>query len=170
METSAVTKRRWVHPVDLALSVAILSACAYVYYLTANFEEMSPLFVDNLPPQWFPRLLLWVIAFLALLMPFEHAVRVARGGSGMDGERKNTVKPIAYITVATMLVIVSVSQLLGTFLTLLAACLVLPPLWGERRWRLVAAFGIGFPIVVALLFSQVFKIYFQPGIFGLSFH
>lgn len=163
-------KRRWVHPVDLALSVAILIACAYLYYVTSTFDEMTALFGDSIAPQWFPRLLIWVIAFLAILMPFEHAVRVARGDAGMDEDRRDTVKPIAYLTVLAVLIIVSVSQLLGTFLTLMAACIVLPPLWGERRWVLVAAFGIGFPIVVTLLFSQVFKIFFQPGVFGLSFH
>jgi len=156
--------------VDLVLSLAILMVCAVLYYVTSTFDEVSVLFADNIPPEWFPRLLLWVIVGLALLMPFEHAVRVARGGVGMDSDRRTTVKPIAYVTVVAATIIVAASQWLGTFLTLMAVCLVLPPLWGERRWSLVAAFGIGFPIVVALLFSQVFKIYFQPGVFGLSFH
>jgi hypothetical protein len=33
---------------------------------------------------------------------------------------------------------------------------------------MMVGFGLGFPTAVALVFTQVFKIYFQPGIFGLS--
>jgi putative tricarboxylic transport membrane protein len=161
--------KRWIHPVDLSLSLVILVFCGLAYYVTTTFEEVSALFSENIPPEWFPQLLITVIVFLVLLMPFEHAVRVAQGGDGMDEDRKTTVKPIAYMTVAAVLCVVAISQWLGTFLTLMAICTVLPPLWGERRWLLVAAFGIGFPIVVALVFSQIFKIFFQPGIFGLSF-
>lgn len=162
---------RWVHPIDLLLSLAILALVAYFAYLTTTFEEVSALFDGGVTPEYFPRLMLWVIGFLALLMPFEHAWRTARtGGSGLEEDRKKAAKPIAYITMAVALVIVGAATWLGTYLTLIVACVVLPILWGERRWVPVVLFGLGFPSAVTLLFTQVFEIYFEPGVFGLSFY
>jgi hypothetical protein len=162
---------RWVHPVDLALSLATLALVAYFAYLTTTFEEVSALFDGGVTPEFFPRLMLWVIGFLVILMPFEHAWRTARtGDSGLEEDRKKAAKPIAYITMAVALVIVSAATWLGTYLTLIFACLALPALWGERRWVPMVLFGLGFPTVVMLVFTQIFKIYFEPGIFGLSFH
>ena len=165
------TARRWIHPVDLVLSLVILALVGYFAYLTTTFEEVSALFDGGVTPEFFPRLMLWVIAILAVLMPFEHAWRVARtGSSGLEEDRKKATKPIAFVTMAVALVIVSAATWLGTYLTLIAVCLVLPVLWGERRWVPVSLFGLGFPTVVMLVFTQVFKIYFEPGVFGLSFH
>ena len=163
--------KRWVHPVDLALSAAILLLVGFFAYLSTTFEEVSALFDGGITPEYFPRLMLWIIGILAVLMPFEHAWRVARtGGSGLEEDRKTTVKPIAYITMVVALVIVGAAAWLGTYLTLIVICCTLPALWGERRWLLMAAFGLGFPTVVMVLFTQVFKIYFQPGVLGLSFY
>ncbi len=162
--------RRWVHPSDLVLSLVILALVGFFFYVSMTFEEVSALFDGGVTPEFFPRLLLWVIAILAVLMPFEHAWRAARSGdSGLDEDRKDTVQPIAYVTMVVALLIVAVAEHLGTYLTLMAACCVLPALWGERRWLMMVGFGLGFPTAVALVFTQVFKIYFQPGIFGLSF-
>jgi len=163
--------RRWIHPKDLALSLVILALVAFFAYQSTTFEEVSALFDGGVTPEYFPRLILWVIGILAVLMPFEHAVRVARsGGSGLEEDRKATVKPIAWITMAVALAIVTIAPWLGTYLTLIAVCLALPLLWGERRWGLILGFGFGFPTVVMLVFTQVFKIYFEPGVLGLSFH
>lgn len=163
--------RRWVHPMDLALSLAILLLVAFFGYVSTTFEEVSALFDGGIAPEYFPRLMLWIIAILAVLMPFEHAWRVARtGGSGLEEDRKSRVKPIAYVTMAVALVIVGAAEWLGTYLTLIVICCTLPALWGERRWVLMAAFGLGFPTAVMVLFTQVFKIYFQPGVLGLNFY
>jgi len=156
------------------LSLVILALVGFFFYVSTTFEEVSALFDGGVTPEFFPRVLLWVIAILAVLMPFEHAWRVARSGgsgdSGLEQDRKSTVQPIAYITMAAALAIVGAAEFLGTYLTLIVACCVLPALWGERRWLMMLCFGLGFPTAVMLVFTQVFKIYFQPGIFGLSFY
>ena len=159
-----------VHISDLILSLSILILVGYFYYLTTTFEEISELFSDAIPPATFPRMMLWVIGFLTLLLPFEHAFKAARGGSDLNADREKKVEPIAYITFSVILVLVASAEWLGTFLTLVAACFVLPALWGERSWLALGLFGLIFPVAVTVLFSQVFKIYFQPGVFGLEFH
>ncbi len=159
-----------VHRTDLALGLTILALVGAGFYFSTTFEEVSPLFADSIPPEFFPRLMLWVIGFLALLLPFEHAFRRKRGDSGLDEDRKDAVQPIAYATFGAALVLVTAASWLGTYLTLIAICFALPLLWGERRWVPLTAFALGFPTAVMLLFTQAFKIYFQPGVFGLSFH
>ncbi len=157
-----------VHHTDLALSLAILALVGAGFYLSTTFEEISPLFADSIPPEFFPRLLLWVIGVLALLLPFEHAFRSKRGDSGLEEDRRDRVRPIAYVTFAAALALVAAAAWLGTYLTLVAICFALPLLWGERRWVPLTAFALGFPTAVMVLFTQAFQIYFQPGVFGLS--
>ncbi len=157
-----------VHRTDLALSLTILALVGAGFYLSTTFEEVSPLFADTIQPEFFPRLLLWTIGILALLLPFEHAFRSKRGDSGLDEDRRVAVQPIAYVTFAAALVLVAAAEWLGTYLTLMAICFALPLLWGERRWVPLTAFALGFPTAVMVLFTQAFQIYFQPGVFGLS--
>ena len=61
-----------VHPTDLRLTLIILAGCAGLYYATTTFEHVSNIFAQDIPPEFFPRLLIWTIVVLALLMPFEH--------------------------------------------------------------------------------------------------
>ena len=49
---------------------------------------------------------------------------------------------------------------------MILVCLLLPSLWGERRLKVLLPFAILFPTAVALLFTQVLRVYFEPGIIG----
>ena len=53
---------------------------------------------------------------------------------------------------------------LGSYLALVGVCLLLPPLWGERRWRLIVPYALIFPTLIMLLFAKVLKVYFEPGV------
>ena len=61
-----------VHPVDLAVTAIILAGVGYLFYLTTQFDEVSPLFAQNIQPAMYPQLLLWIIGALACFLPFEH--------------------------------------------------------------------------------------------------
>ena len=67
-----------VHFTDLWLTVLILVICGWLYYVTTTFEEVSVLLTQNIPPEWFPRLLIWTIVVLSLALPFEHLARGAK--------------------------------------------------------------------------------------------
>lgn len=158
---------RLIHPIDALLAVLILCLVAWLYYETTQFEEVSFLFTQNVPPQMFPRILLIIIALLAVAMPFEHLL-LKRSGKDIDKDRRERVKPLAWFTMAALVAIISVSQLLGTLLTMVAVCLVIPFLWGERRLRVVLPFAVLFPLCVAFLFSVVLGVFFDPGAVGVS--
>jgi len=158
----------WVHGPDLVLALVVLAACGVLYYVTTTFDAVSPLFADNLPPSWFPRLMLWSIAVLALALPFEHLF-VAGGRKRLDEDRTDRVKPITLATAGALLIVVLAVELVGMALASVLVSALLPLLWGERRYKVLVPFAILFPAAVTALFSRVLKIYFEPGLFGFWF-
>ena len=161
------SKTSLIHRTDLWLMLIILAVCGGLYYLTTGFEEVPQMLAQNLPPEWFPRLLIWIIVILTLLLPIEHLFH-ERGKKHLDEDRRHRIKPMAVATAVLLTLTVASMQWLGTFLAMISLCIALPMLWGERRLKVVLLFAIIFPTVVALLFTQALKVYFEPGIFGLG--
>lgn len=158
---------RLIHPVDGVVTLIILAVVGWLYYETSQFEEVSFLFSQNVPPQMFPRILLIFIAALALMMPFEHLL-LKRKGKDIDKDRREPVKAIAWKTMAGLVAVVSAAPLLGTLLTMSAVCIVIPVLWGERRLKVILPFAVIFPLCIAFLFSIVLGVHFDPGVVGIS--
>ncbi len=156
-----------IHRTDFWVAGILLVFCAVVYYLTTTFDEMPALFQGNIPPAWFPRLLIWCIVVLAVAIPFEHLF-VAGGRKRLDEEREDRIRPITMQTAGLLVVTVLLVELLGLFLAIVALCGALPLLWGERRAKVLIPFVILFPLAVALLFSYVLRIYFEPGLIGFA--
>ena len=156
-----------IHRVDLWVAVILLAFCGWAYYLTTGFEEVSALLAQNVPPEWFPRLLIWTIAILTLALPFEHRF-LEKGREGLDSDRKTPIPPMAVITAILLCLTVAAIAWIGTLFTMVLICVALPLLWGERRLKVLIPFAILFPAVVALLFTQGLKVYFEPGAFGLN--
>ncbi len=156
-----------VHPVDLMIMTIILIICGALYYVTTTFEEVSNLLAQNIPPEFFPRLVMLVIAVLALALPFEHLFQ-RRRGRDLDKGRRKRHRPLPYLTALVLVLLAFAMPYLGTFLTMIVVCLILPWLWGERRLRLIVPFAALFPLAVTLVFNRVLGVYFEPGIFGIS--
>lgn len=153
---------------DLMVAVVLLAVCAGLYYVSAGFEEVSPLFAQDMPPERFPRMLLWVIAGLSLALPFERWLRKEKG-KVLDNARSKTIGLIVYLTAGFLILAVFAIQWIGTFLVLVLVCAGLPLLWGERRWKILLPFVLVFPTAVMLLFTEVLGVYFDPGSLGFGF-
>lgn len=154
---------RLIHRTDLGVALIILAAAAALFYATTQFEEVSPMLSQNLGPELFPQLLLMVIIALTLSIPIEHLF-LEGGAERLDKERKDPIQPISWLTIALLVFIVAIMEVLGTVLTMVAICVFLPLLWGERRIRVIAPFAILFPAAVTLVFSSLLKVYFLPGL------
>lgn len=157
-----------VHRTDLTLAVVILTVCAILYYLTTRFEKVPDLVAQNIPPEWFPRLLIWIIALLTLIIPFEHLFH-KKGKAHLDEDRSARIKPISFYTAILLCLIVGSIPWLGTFFTLVLVCALLPLLWRERRIKVILPFAVVFPVLVTLLFVKVLGVYFEPGIWAKIF-
>ena len=154
-----------VHRTDLTLAVVILAVCGVLYYLTTLFEKVPDLMSQSIPPEWFPRLLIWVIAILTVIIPFEHLMH-KKGKEHLDEDRSAKIKPISIYSALLLCGIVVSMPWLGTVLTLVMVCALLPLLWGERRVKVIVPFAIIFPALVTLLFTKVLGVYFEPGIWS----
>jgi putative tricarboxylic transport membrane protein len=157
----------YIHGTDLAVAAIILAVCAWLYYLTISFEEVAPLFAQDVPPELVPRLLIWVIVSLGVLIPFEHLLK-PQGRAHFDKERSKAIKPMAYVTAALLALVVLSIELIGTYLAIVAVCVALPLLWGERRLKIVIPYALVFATLVMLLFSKVLQVYFEPGLIGID--
>ncbi len=167
-ERKADSAPRLIHPVDLRLAVVILAICGLIYFITTSFEEVSPLLAQNIPPEWFPRLLIWTIVALTLILPFEHRF-LEHGAKGLDEDRGERIGRMAIATAGLLLLVLGSAILFGTFIAMIVVCIAMPVLWGERRMKVLIPYVVLFPAAVTILFTQVLKVYFEPGLFGFEF-
>ncbi len=166
-EDGATPPSPLIHRVDLWVAVALLAFSGTAYYFTTGFDEVPALLAQNVPPEWFPQLLIWTIVILTLTLPFEHRF-LEKGREGLDSDRKTPIPPMVIMTAITLCLVVASIALIGTLFTMVLVCLALPMLWGERRWKVLVPYAVIFPAAVAFLFTQVLKVYFEPGLFGLD--
>jgi hypothetical protein len=151
---------------DLILALIILAVCGILYFVTTRFEEASEQMSQNIPPEWFPQIILIFIMLLTLAIPFEHYFK---GKKVAGKEREVNVKPISILTALLLCLIIFLMPWLGTFATMVLVCLLLPLLWGERRISVLLPFAIIFPGAVTLLFTKVLGVYFEAGIWSKLF-
>lgn len=156
------------HRVDLVITAIILAVCGFLYWETTSFREIPRGLAQNVPPELFPQLLLITIAIMALFLPFEHVQKRAQG-IDLEDARRDHIRPITYISALVLFGLVLITPWLGTLPTMIAACALLPLLWGERRYWIVAIYAIALPLAVTLLFVAVLRVNFEPGIVGHVF-
>lgn len=153
---------------DLAIAAVLLTFCAWVYYLTTSFEEVAPLFAQDVPPEFLPRLLVWTIALLSVLLPFEHLIKPG-GRAHFHKARSERIGGMAYLTIGLLVLVVMSVPVIGTYFAIVLVCLLLPLLWGERRWVIMIPFAAIFPTLVMLLFAKLLGVYFESGLLGFDF-
>ena len=157
-----------VHATDLAVCALLLGLAAIAYYFTTGFEEVSALLAQDVPPEFLPRLLIWTIVVLSLLLPFEHLLKPG-GRAHFDNARSTPIAGMAYATAGLLFAVVLSIEILSTYLALVAVCVALPMLWGERRAKLLIPYALIFPTVVMLVFSKLLGVFFEPGLLGIDF-
>ena len=156
-----------IHRTDLIVAFIVIAICAFFYFVTTTFDEVSNMLAQNIPPEFFPRWVLIIIVVLALVLPFEHVFHSKRGGN-IDSERSESVKRMPYFTAGLLFVFIAAMPYIGTLLSTIGICLTLPLLWGARRWRLIIPFALIFPLVVAFIFDRILLVQYEPGMFGIA--
>ena len=139
---------------DLAVGVLVLLFCAVVYAITLSFEEAPAALAQNVQPATFPRLVIIVIAVLAVTMMLL--------GQGRVRASRKPLPLAVWLSALILLAFVLAFQYLGPVAAMMALCLGLPFYWGERRWRLILPFAVLFPLLVHLLFVEVLEVHFEP--------
>lgn len=153
---------------DLVVSAVLIVMCAFLYWDTTRWPAVPASLAQNAPPTVFPRLLIGSIVVMALALPFERVIK-RRSGAELDIGGEDRPKPVVFLTAALMTLAVYFMPVLGIFPVMVAATALLPLLWGERRYGLIAAFAIGLPIAVAVLFALGLKVNLAFGLTGALF-
>jgi putative tricarboxylic transport membrane protein len=149
--------RRRLHT-DCIIALAIVGFSALVWGLTLTFEELPAALVQGMGPAAFPRLVLAVIVGLTLWL--------AWSSRGRADPAQEPVPGMVYLTVLAVLVFMAVLEFLGIYGAILFACVGIGRLWGERRWLLLVAIGVGLAVVTHLAFVTGFGIPLPQGVIG----
>lgn len=140
---------------DSLIGVCLIAFCGFVFWLTTGFDEVPPMLSQNVPPTFFPRLVLAIIALLSIMLVVT--------GLRKEPETKEKIEPAVFVTAAIIAVAGLLLSFAGTLLTLSLVAIVLPIAWGERRARLIGALAVCLPAAVYLLFSVALGIRFPAG-------
>ena len=141
---------------DVASGIALLLLSGATWYHTTTFREVPAALSQNVPPTFFPRLVLVVTAVLASSLV-------------MSGWRKPAAKPepIARTVLGTAAIYVAAVVLaprLGFLSTVFVASIALPIYWGERRPARIAALACALPLVVHVVFTVALGMRFPRGL------
>lgn len=157
-----------IHRPDIYVAAVVLVICAALFARTFWFAEVPSSLAQNVQPALFPRLVLIVIAAIALWLPFEYHRKLARG-IDLDAERRDPLGWLVPVTALALVVFVAAMPWLGAYPALLMVTAGLPILWGERRWKILLPYVVIFPLLVLFLFSEVLQVTFPRGLVGSIF-
>ena len=117
---------------DAVVAAVALCGCVVAYWLTYRFAVMPAAMVSGLGAEVFPRLVIGVIAFLAVLAAF--------GIGNPPMETPAPVPRMVWLTSAVLFAFVGAVQLIGMWPAAFVFLICLGWLWGERSvWKLTAS-------------------------------
>jgi hypothetical protein len=134
----------------------ILFFCAATYAITTTFEEVPAMLSQGIQPSVFPRALIAVIAILSMIL-------IVQGRRKPASVRK-PVPIVAFATAGLLGLFVAAIDWVGMMIAIFLFCLVLPALWGDRRYFWITIFAVLFPAGIFILFSKMLEVRFPLGI------
>lgn len=140
---------------DTMTGFVLLVFCAITYWLTTGFTEIPAMLSQNIPPTFFPRLVLSIIALLSILLI---AMSIRR-----RPEITTRIPPAVWISGAIIALAGAVTGVLGTLPTLGLVAVVLPIAWGERRYPVIGALAVCLPGSIYVIFTLGLGVRFPVG-------
>ena len=135
--------------------IILIGFCAIAYWLTTSFSEVSAMLSQNVPPTFFPRLVLFIMALLSIILIFT--------GIGRKPKSAEFLTASFWKTVGIIISAGILAYFLGTLITLAVIAMVLPLAWGERRYKLIAALAVFLPISIYVVFTLGLDVRFPAG-------
>lgn len=153
-ESDGFRRPRW-RPAHVVGGV-VFSFCAFVFYLTTKFDAVPVAVAQGVPPTFFPRIVILILAVLTAVMLFQ---------SRFVPAKSRKPKPaMVYITAAVLTVIVVAIEWLGIIAAVMMLCVIVPILWGERRYLPLLVYAAIFPFIAFFLFSGLLGVRFPVGL------
>ena len=134
----------------------MIAAAAVLFALTFGFEKLPEGLAGGFGAEAFPRLVLGLIAGLALLLVFVPS----------PAEAQAAVPRMAYLTGGSLLAFMALVPLAGMLPAMFLFQLGLAYLWGERRHLLVFCIAALTTAVLWAVFVRGFGIQLPKGVFA----
>jgi Tripartite tricarboxylate transporter TctB family len=149
--------RKRIHS-DVIIALGIIAFCAVVYGITLTFDTIPAVLMQGMGAAAFPQLLLGVMVLLALVL--------AWSSRGRPDEAREPIPAMVYLTGAAMLAFMAILWLAGMLVAIVAAIVGIGALWGERRWAILVASGVGVAAFLYVMFTRGFGIPLPRGLLG----
>lgn len=137
-------------------AAAVLAVAAVLFALTFGFEELPAGLAGGFGAEAFPRLVLGVIAALAVIL-------FAAPPMSAPQER---IPPMVYFTGGSLVAFMAAIAVAGMLPAMFLFQLGLAYLWGERRHWLVVCIAVATTALVWAVFVRGFGIQLPKGVFG----
>ena len=158
----ARTTRSWnilsLHPLhqDATVGLGLVAGCAVLYWMTGSFPEVPAMLSQNVPPTFFPRLVLVVTTLMSVVL-------IIRGLT-LPRVPKEPIKKRVLLTAGIVTAAILLMQPLGMLLTVSLLAVVMPMAWGERRYRRLVILALALPLAIHLVFTVALGIRFPLGL------
>jgi len=141
---------------DLLPGLILIAGVVALFAVTTTFPTVPPAFAQGMQATAMPRLILGVIALLAVIL-------IAQG-YGKSESAKPAISIRVWATAALLVAGTLAFEWLGLTLTTALTCFAMPLLWGERRIVRVGVFAVLTPLLIYLLFTHVLQLRLPQGI------
>jgi len=141
---------------DTIAGIVLLLFCALAFWLTTRFESLPAMLSQNVPPTFFPRIVVGLISLCSIALIVDGLKRTP--------EQRDTVKHSVLLS-GGLIVLMPVSVwLIGSLPSISLFSIALPLLWGERRLHLPLLLAISLPAAVYLVFTLALGVRFPLGL------
>jgi hypothetical protein len=146
---------------DATIGLGLVAACAVLFWMTDSFPEVPVMLSQNVPPTFFPRLVLAIITLLSIVLIIR----------GLTATRvpKEPIKKRVFLTAGIVTASIILMQPLGMLLTVSLLAVVMPMSWGERRYRRLVVLAIALPVAIHVTFTLALGIRFPLGLLAVFF-
>ncbi len=146
---------------DTLVGIVLLIFCGIALWLTAGFTEVPIILSQNIPPTFFPRLVLMIIVGLSVVLIL----------SGLRSAKKPNAKIPSTVLVTALVITVAVAatEVAGIFPVLFLVSVVLPLCWKERRFHFIALLALFLPTSIYLIFTIILGVQFPHGLITDAF-
>ena len=140
---------------DVVAGSSIILMSAFVFYLTTTFRNVPEALAQNVPPTFFPRLVVGILCLFSLALIFNKADRKA--------PLNTPISSTTYITAIIFVIAITLIPVLGMMSTVALTIITLTVYWGERHLIRVTMLAVGLPLFLYLIFVLGLSMRFPQG-------
>jgi len=140
---------------DVVVGIVLLALSALIYWVTTGFTEVPAMLSQNVPPTFFPRLVVTIIALLSAVLVVIGLRKVPVSAPA--------ISPAVFVTAGIVIAAGFLVEWIGTLPTLALIAVSLPLAWGERRLPRIGLLAVCLPTAIYIIFSMALGIRFPAG-------